>query len=230
MTKLILALLVVTLCAPLLLAQDAPRSENGARRGKWDIVLTIVATTIQSICDNTGKCILAVPSNNYPTNEGKSPQGPAGEGTYPDGSRMSFAANYPAFNSGDTVIIAQRGQYRRMSNGGVDLYNGVMLYPAQQSGGSLESELNRFADETAAANDYLRSQGRATTQYVDGMECRVANYGGTNPNSRAYENVGIYVCDDNSRRLYFVTVASGPNANYYHTQNQRVIDSLRRQH
>jgi len=212
---------------------DSPKQTSQTTR----ILLDIVGAVARVICEDLCKCppTTDTPAESEsrtrrefgrtPTLVGTPTSQPADPG-YNSQPRRSFSFLTPtgwnAYEESSSVTVAAPSEY---ING--NLANGVIFGLFDLNGASFESGSDRYVRAILSANKYLKRVGRPESSVSNAVPCITTRLGGPSRHTGYTENVVIYTCHRNAQNLlYVVNVTSGPNANRYEVENNRVIQSL----
>lgn len=246
MKKLIVVLTITFLSTSVIVAQTlpmAPERETASEKStkphsnEPSLLILIGAAALRVYCQKTGKCpfvITDVPISRESPVGTEYPSEPVPLQPFAGGSGMhgvvaGSRSGYQTYNEGEIIALAPAGQYQYIASSKTyDLVNGIRVYPAKAASSSSGSEMNEFVRAPLKANNYLIFQ-QSESLSVNGNSCSTRSYSGTNPRTRETESVAFYICQAGNYRLFFITVASGPNRRYYEEQNRRVIQDIKMQ-
>lgn len=137
---------------------------------------------------------------------------------------FSFATplGWQSYEDQSSVTVAQPSEY---SNG--NLTNGVILGLFDLNGGSFEAGNEKYVTGLISNNRYLKRVGWSESDVVNNVPCITTRMEGQSPQTHYFEKVVVYACKRNTQKLFYVvTVNSGPNANQFEGENNRITQSI----
>lgn len=208
--------------------RNAPQTPSAKRR----ILLNIAKAVIEVLCAEFGDC----PATSNSSTETTTPDSREGGRYLNPGStgassraaplQRNFSFNTPSgwqpFEDQTSVTVALPSEY---ING--DLTNGVILGLFDLNGANFETGTESYVRQLVSNNKYLRRVGWPQNSPVDNVPCVTNRMEGLSPKTRYIENVVVYTCRRSTQKLFYVvTVNSGPNANRYEEENNRITQSI----
>lgn len=209
---------------------EGPTVERRNRSNKADLLIVAFFGALKAICDKTGKCPFAI-VDKAPIYDGPAPSEEPGDyrrqlSPSTSASGTTGTESYSTFRNGDSIAIGPVSQYTYdPEKRTYDLLNGVWVNPAKRNSSNLNEEMRPLMDGILKANPYITFQN-IRTDYVAGNSCLASNYSGVHPRTGDTESGVTYVCQKGAHKLYFVTVASGPDRARYERENQLVIQKI----
>lgn len=197
---------------------------------KKRILLNIARAVIDVLCAEYGDCSRNNPAtNDIPAPESREDRSyltPGFAGSNSNSPHRNFSFTTPqgwqTFEDRTSVTVAPPSDY---VNG--NLTNGVILGMFDLNGSSFESGTEKYARALIANNKYLKRVGWPESNNVNNVPCITNRMEGQSPKTQYIENVVVYTCRRNAQKLFYVvTVNSGPNANRYEDENNRITQSI----
>lgn len=199
--------------------------------GKRRILINIAKAVVDVLCAEYGNCT-ANRNNPAETSTGAKELGRyltpgfAGTNSSSDPQQRSFSFSTPSgwqtFEGKTSVTVAPRSEY--VNN---NLVNGVILGLFDLNNASFESGTETYVRGLLSDNRYLKRVGWPETSVVSSVPCITNRMEGQSPQTHYLEKVVVYTCKRSSLKLFYVvTVNSGPNANQYEEENNRMTQTI----
>jgi len=215
-------------------------AESKSPSTKKTILLNIAKAIVDVLCVETGNCAPAGDRSSERdaprTREdrgfvrtpgfagGAASPGRSSARTVVEPKNFSFSTpvGWQRYADKSSVTVALPSEY---ING--NLTNGVILGLFEMKNANFEQGTETFVRQLVANNNYFNRFGYAESSVVNGIKCLTNRMQGQSPKTGYLEHAVVYTCQRNTAQLFYVvTVNSGPNANRYEEDNNRITQSI----